>query len=137
MSSGVQTGGVHHIRMTVSDPARSRDFYTSLLGFSVMMDFPDGVLLTNGSLFIGLRTAAEPSQAPANDTFNPSRIGLDHLSFSVETRDDLETAARLCKERGISCGEIVDFGEQFRFYVLMLHDPDGIQIELSANYPKA
>ena len=92
--------------------------------------------MTNGALFLGLRTAAEPAQAPADDTFNPSRIGLDHLSFSVATRDELETASRLCKERGISCGEIVDFGAQFGFYVLMLHDPDGIQIELSANYPK-
>ncbi len=34
----------------------------------------------------------------------------------------------------MGCGEIVDFGAQFGFYVLMLEDPDGIQIELTANY---
>jgi len=135
MPGGIKTGAVHHVRMTVTDPARSRDFYTRLLGFDVMMDFPDGVLVTNGAIFIGLRTAPEPSEAQAGDTFNPNRPGLDHLTLSVASRDDLESAAALCKEQGVSCGEVVDFGAQFGFYVLMLHDPDGIQIELAAPYP--
>ena len=35
---------------------------------------------------------------------------------------------------GVTCGEVVDFGPTFGFYVLMLEDPDGIQIELAAPY---
>lgn len=132
--SGVQTGHVHHARITVTDPAKSLDFYSSLLGFSKMMDFPDGVLVTNGSLFLGLRTAPDASNAPASDRFDPNRVGLDHLTLSVGSRDDLDRVAALCSARGIECGEVVDFGPQFGFYVLMLHDPDGIQIELAANY---
>ena len=131
---GVQTSGVHHARITVTDPAKARDFYTGLLGFSVMMDFPDGVLVTNGTVFLGLRTAPEASKAPAGDRFDPNRVGLDHLALSVASRADLDRAAELCKAQGVPCGEVVDFGPQFGFYVLMLEDPDGIQIELTANY---
>jgi catechol 2,3-dioxygenase-like lactoylglutathione lyase family enzyme len=132
--AGVKTGGVHHARITVSDPARARDFYTGLLGFTVMMDFPDGFLVTNGSVLLGLRTGPDPSKTPAGDRFDPNRIGLDHLALSIGSKADLERAAELCQAQGVTCGEIVDFGPTFRFYVLMLEDPDGIQIELTANY---
>ena len=132
--TGVKTGGVHHARITVTDPARSREFYTGLLGFEVMMDFPDGVLVTNGSVFLGLRTAPEPAKAVDGDRFDPNRPGLDHLTLSVGSKADLETAREQATAKGVPCGEIVDFGPQFGFYVLMLHDPDGIQIELAANH---
>jgi catechol 2,3-dioxygenase-like lactoylglutathione lyase family enzyme len=132
--SGVKTGAVHHARITVTDPARSREFYTGLLGFEVMMEFPDGVLVTNGSVFLGLRTGPDPAKVSAGDRFDPNRPGLDHLALSVGSKADLESAAEQAKARGVPCGEIVDFGPQFGFYVLMLEDPDGIQIELTANY---
>lgn len=133
-TTGVKTAGVHHARITVTDPARSREFYTGLLGFESMMEFPDGVLVTNGSVFLGLRTGPDPSKAPAGDRFDPNRIGLDHLSLSVGSKADLEAAVEACASQGVTCGDIVDFGPQFGFYVLMLEDPDGIQIELTANY---
>jgi hypothetical protein len=49
---------------------------------------------------------------------------------------ELEKALVLCKLRGVECGEIVDRGPAFGFYMLLLHDPDGIEIELSARYPQ-
>jgi catechol 2,3-dioxygenase-like lactoylglutathione lyase family enzyme len=133
-SAGVKTGGVHHARITVSDPARSREFYTGLLGFEPMMDFPDGFIVTNGTLFLGLRTGPDPAKATAGGRFDPNNIGLDHLSLSVGSKADLETAQAQARASGVPCGEIVDFGPQFGFYVLMLEDPDGIQIELVANH---
>jgi len=132
MATHVQTGAAHHIRLTVTDPARSREFYTGLLGFRVAMEFPDGVLVSNGGLILGLRTAPEPGRAPAGDRFDPNRVGLDHLAIIVGSRADIEAAARLCGERGVACGEIVDLGADFKLYVMMLEDPDGIQIELTA-----
>jgi glyoxylase I family protein len=69
--AGIQTGGVHHARLTVADPARSREFYTDLLGFDVLMDFPDGFLLNNGSMLLGIRTAPDANKAAAGDRFDP------------------------------------------------------------------
>jgi glyoxylase I family protein len=136
LSDTITTGGIQHLRLTVSDPARSRDFYTSMLGFLVLFESPDGFLVTNGEIFLGLRTAPDPSEAPADNTFNPNRIGLSRLTFSVPSRVELEKALVLCKLRGVECGEIVDRGPAFGFYMLLLHDPDGIEIELSARYPQ-
>src|SRR6266498_2718958 len=95
------TGAVNNIRLTVSDPARSRDFYTSLLGFLVMFETPDGFLVTNGEPFLGVRLAPDPAEAPADDRFNASRIGLARLTFSVASRSELEKALVLCKLRGV------------------------------------
>jgi glyoxylase I family protein len=55
--------------------------------------------------------APDPSRAPRGDRFDENRVGLDHLSFSVGGRADLERAARLLDERGVSHGEIEDLGE--------------------------
>ncbi len=131
MATNVQTGAAHHIRLTVTDPARSREFY-GLLGFQVAMEFPDGVLVSNGSLLLGLRTGPDPARTPRDDRFDPSRVGLDHLAISVGSRADIEAAARLCDERGVKHGEIADLGSDFALYVMTLEDPDGIQIELLA-----
>jgi glyoxylase I family protein len=132
--AGVKTTGVHHIRITVTDPAKTAAFYTDLLGFNVMMEFPDGPLVTNGTVFLGLRKGPDDSRAVPGDRFDPNKVGLDHLSLLVGSRADLDTLAQLCKAQGVPCGEVVDFGDQFRFYVLMLEDPDGIQAELTALY---
>src|SRR5215211_4274219 len=115
--TGVKTAGVHHVRITVTDPARSREFYAGLLGFEPMMEFPDGVLVTNGTVFLGLRTAPDAGRAQAGDRFDPNRIGLDHLAIGVGNRADLDTAVEICKANGATCGEIVDFGPTFGFYV--------------------
>jgi glyoxylase I family protein len=132
MIERITTGAVHHLRLTVADPDRSREFYTGLLGFDVRMTLPDGVLVSNGALMMALRTAPDPGRARDDDRFDPNRPGLDHLAISVGHRADLNLAREICRTRGVTCGDVVDLGPDFGFMVLMLEDPDGIQIELTA-----
>jgi hypothetical protein len=58
-------------------------------------------------------------------------VGLDHLSFSVPGRADLEQAVRLLDERGVAHGEITSL-PSFGIDVLPFEDPDGVQLELTA-----
>ena len=132
MESRVATSGVHHLKLTVTDVARSRDFYTGVLGFDVVGDHGSTVLVSDGSVMIGLAPPPDPTQAIERDLFNENRVGLDHLSFTVGSRADLERAAQLLGQRGVPCSEIVDLGPGFGIYVLMLRDPDNIQLELTA-----
>ena len=134
MPTPIATGPVHHLRLTVSDVDRSREFYTEVVGFQFVMDLPSGVFLSNGAVGLGLGLSPDPSRAPGNDQFDEARIGLDHLSFSVATRDDLERARQLLDERGIPHGEITDLGDVFGLYILAFRDPDNIQLELTAAY---
>jgi catechol 2,3-dioxygenase-like lactoylglutathione lyase family enzyme len=141
MPGPIPCGDIHHLRLTVTDVGRSREFYTSLLGFQVAVESPPpgdpaeaetfkilfgGVVMVRGNLIMGLRP-----MAPEADRFDPDRVGLDHLSFSVPSRTDLEQAARLLDEQGVTHGEITRL-PGFAIDVLPFEDPDGIQLELTA-----
>jgi glyoxylase I family protein len=138
----IETTGLHHLRLTVTNLERSRAFYTEVLGFQVVAESPGSpddpqvradpnrlyggvVFLTNGML-IGLRPVA-----PGEDRFDSERVGLDHLSFTVASRQALEEAARRLDERSIVHGEVRDL-PAFGIAILSFDDPDGIQLELTA-----
>ena len=144
--SPLPTGPVHHVRMAVTDVERSKTFYTEVLGFNVAVDAPPppgdehrdvlvdslqgGVILVHQGMFFGLRPVDE-ARAARSDRFDPLRVGLDHISFSVPTRADLDAATRLLDERGVEHGpirDLVPLGLSF----LAFFDPDGIALELTA-----
>jgi glyoxylase I family protein len=135
MSTEITTTGVHHIRLIVTDPVRSRDFYTSLLNFTVAAELPPGFVLTNGNILLGVTPAWEEDKALPNDHFSFNRVGLDHLSFGVANRAELEKAASLFEERGVEHGEVRDL-PPFGITILSFNDPDGIQLELTAPLEK-
>jgi glyoxylase I family protein len=141
MPGQVPTGDIHHLRLTVTDLARSREFYTELLGFQVAVESPPpddpaaeeafkilfgGIVMIRGNLLMGLRP-----MAPSGDRFDPDRVGLDHLSFGVTSRTELDQAAALFDERGVPRGEITTLAS-FGIDVLPFEDPDGMQLELTA-----
>jgi catechol 2,3-dioxygenase-like lactoylglutathione lyase family enzyme len=141
MPGQIPAGDIHHLRLTVTDVQRSREFYTGLLGFQVAVESPPpddpaaeavfgvlfgGIVMIRGDLVMGLRP-----MAPAGDRFDPDRVGLDHLSFGVPSREDLEQAVRLFDEHGVTHGAITRLGS-FGIDVLPFEDPDGIQLELTA-----
>ncbi|HEV2128019.1 MAG TPA: VOC family protein [Thermomicrobiales bacterium] len=134
MSQPIAAGAIHHLRLTVTDVERSRAFYTEVLNFEHVVDLPSGVFLTNGAIGLGIGPSPDPSRAPADDRFDEARVGLDHLSFQVASRAELERAVQLLDERGISRGEITDLGDAFQIYILAFRDPDNIQLELTAAY---
>jgi glyoxylase I family protein len=131
MSTEITTNGVHHIRLIVTDPVRSRDFYTSLLNFKVVAELPPGFVLSNGNILLGMTSPWDVSQAIPNDRFSPNRVGLDHLSFGVANRAELNKAAALFDQHGVEHGEVRDL-PPFGITILSFSDPDGIQLELTA-----
>ncbi len=93
MAGQIPTGEIHHLRLTVTDIERSRQFYTSLPGFEVAVESPPpgdpsaaevfkvlfgDVVMIRGNLLMGVRP-----MAPPGDRFDPHNVGLDHLSFGV------------------------------------------------------
>jgi catechol 2,3-dioxygenase-like lactoylglutathione lyase family enzyme len=137
----IELGGIHHLRLTVTDIERSRKFYTELLGFDIAAEAPasddpksdpsypvlwGGVVMARGNYLLGLRPVAARA-----DRFDEDRVGLDHLSFSVESRSALDKAIRLLDERGVPHGEVREL-TSFGICVMPFRDPDNIQLELTS-----
>jgi glyoxylase I family protein len=135
MTQLIQTEAIHHLTLTVTDLPRAVEFYTSMLGFQKAMDLsPSRVLLANGKAILALTEASDPGQAIPADRFDENRVGLDHLSLSVGSRNKLEEAIRQFDELGVPHGEIKDLGPDLGIYVLAFRDPDNIQLEFTAPY---
>jgi glyoxylase I family protein len=132
LTSPISLQAIHHVRLTVTDVERAQAFYTGVLGFQLLRQVPNGVLLTQNGFLLGLTAPYDPTAAPPADRFSEHRAGLDHLSFSVASRADLDAAAQFFDAEGISHGTINDIGP---VYVMAFRDPDNIQLELTA--PKA
>ena len=100
MPGQIPASQIRHLRLTVTDIARSPQFHTSRPGFQAAVESAPhgdpseaetvrilfgGVVMNRGNLPIGLRP-----MAPEGDRFDPDRAGLDHLSSGVASQDDLE-----------------------------------------------
>jgi len=137
----ITSSGFAHVRLTVTDIARSKAFYDQVFGWPTAIDASDSVdepdvkdspekfyggtvyQTPQGTLF-GLRPVGSTS-------FDPQRTGLDHVSFAVASRADLESAAAALAEAGIEHGEIIDLTDA-GMAVLSFQDPDDINVELTA-----
>ncbi len=128
MEDRIKLTGVHHFALRVTEFSRSVAFYRDVFGFQPILEVPGLVLISNGTLVIGLRD----QEAGSGDRFDEFRVGLDHISFTLDSRDELEQAARTLDQRGVPRGEIRDLGESLPIYVMAVRDPDNIQLELTA-----
>jgi catechol 2,3-dioxygenase-like lactoylglutathione lyase family enzyme len=116
--------GVHHLKLPVSDLARSRDWYTSRLGYRVQLEFVEagtlmGLAMThpNGGPDLGLRL--DPDRAAA-------AAGFDYFSIGVPDKPSIEAlAARLTELGETHAG--VHFAS-IGWILPLLHDPDGHEV---------
>lgn len=127
MSLPIKHTLVHHAALTVTDMERSVAFYAQI-GFAKVAEFGPKTLVSNGTVILGLG-----SSTIAGDRFDENRVGLDHLSFAVESRADLETAVAYFNEYNIPHGGITDLAA-FGISILAFHDPDNIALEFTAPF---
>jgi catechol 2,3-dioxygenase-like lactoylglutathione lyase family enzyme len=125
----IQTGGLHHVGIRVTDLARARAFYVDVLGFAPVVEVP-GLLIVNanGSL-LGIR--GDAAETTPGDSFNPFRVGLDHLALAVADAQDLvglqeHLDRNHVRNNGIETDSLL--GAKY----ISFYDPDGIAWELYA-----
>lgn len=120
---------VHHIAIICSDYTISKDFYTRVLGLSVIREVyreqrqSYKLDLALGDLYI-IELFSFPSPPPRPS--RPESCGLRHLAFAV---DDLDKAVQDLQQKQVETEPIrVDefTGKRFTFFA----DPDGLPLEL-------
>ncbi len=134
---GLTSTSIAHVRLTVTDIERSRQFYESVFGWPVLIEVPEnadeatrkqfsflfgGVIYDLGGTLIGLRPVA-------TDRFDEDRVGLDHIAFRLSSKSELDAAATHLDELGVQHEPVKDIGPS---YILEFRDPDNIALELTA-----
>ncbi len=116
--------GIHHLKLPVTDLARSRAWYESRLGYQVHMEFVEqgqlmgvGMAHPNGGPPLALRVNPDRARAAA---------GFDYFSIGVPDKDAIDQLA----------SRLTALGEQHAgahyasigWILPELHDPDGHEI---------
>lgn len=137
----VNSSGFAHVRITVTDIGRSKEFYDTVFGWPAAIDASDSVddpgVTESQEQFYGGVVYQTPQGTllglrPVGDTtFDSTQTGLDHLSFAVASRSDLVHAERALAEAGITHGAITELDDA-GIAILSFQDPDDINLELTA-----
>lgn len=123
---------LHHVALTVRDLAVSVPWYEALFEADPVIDedtdpsMHHTVYMVGNGTLIGLHQHQKPA---GDETFSEYRVGLDHLSFVVADRSELENWARRLDELSVEHGGIKDasYGSGVSF-----RDPDNIPLEFFA-----
>lgn len=125
--SAPRLAGIHHVKIPVTDLARSRAWYERVLGFVVTIEFPeeDGVVRGVagevpglGDTMLALR---ENPEAAAGCR------GFDPVSFAVDDRADIEAWTAHLDAHDVHHSPVTDASVG---WLLVFDDPDGLQLHL-------
>ena len=131
----IQLKRIGHVLLRVRDLERSRQFYTTVLGFEVTEQDPE-----HGGLFMAL-----PGNAHTLDLFpvaDPAAaqppmaggLGVQHVAFQVDSEAALREAYFTLQDQGVKIARAVDHVSQKSIY---FHDPDGNLLEIYHELPNA
>ena len=124
---GIRKAGVHHVSLRSTDLARAKLFYVERLGFPLAFETEGLFLFAAGSTLVGVRAPAEAT--PAEDAFDPFRVGLDHIALACDSASELRRVTDALTAAGVeNTGVKTDpaFGVDY----VAFKDPDGIKWEL-------
>lgn len=121
---------VHHIAIISSDYARSKRFYTEILGFTVIREtyraerdsYKLDLAVGDGTTQIELFSFPHAPERPSY----PEACGLRHLAFRV---DDIDAAVEHLEGSGVPCEPVrtdETTGQRFTFFF----DPDDLPLEI-------
>lgn len=119
---------IHHIAIICSDYQKSKTFYTTVLGLTIIQEIYREErqsykldLTLNGNYAVELFSFPNPPQRPSR----PEAAGLRHLAFEV---DDIQKTRDFLVSQNINSEEIrVDEYTKKRFFFIA--DPDDLPIE--------
>ncbi|MCI0607409.1 VOC family protein [bacterium] len=121
-----------HIGLNVTDLDRSKKFYRDVFGFEILRESrEDGRRFA--FLGIGSRTVLtlwQQSQSP--ERFEKEKPGLHHLSFQVDSIEEVKVIERKLREMQVLFlyDGIVAHLEGSKSGGVFFHDPDGIRLEI-------
>ncbi len=123
----IQTSGVHHIGLTVTNLERSKAFYQDLFGWKEV-----GADLKLGYVFLSDRKNFVTLWQQSESRYTKATAGLHHFALSVGSADELAQAEQILRKKGVRIhyDRIVPLHDGAHEAELYFYDPDGIRVEL-------
>ncbi len=122
-----------HLVMRVRDMERSLDFYTRVMGLTIMERTASGTVFmsanTEKSHELAIRAIGMDAQGPDH-----SLIGQAHMAWQMETFADLQELYARLKDNNVRIQRIGDHGVSLGVYLL---DPDDNEIEVYYELPSS
>ena len=122
-----------HVVMRVRDMDRSLDFYTRVMGLTIMERSPSGTVFmsanTEKSHELAIRAIGMDAAGP-----DSSLVGQAHMAWQMESFEDLQELHSRLKDNDVRILRIGDHGISMGVYLL---DPDDNEIEVYYELPKA
>ena len=122
-----------HLVIKVKDLDRAEDFYTRIMGLTVMNRRPGHMVFmsANTDLTHELAIASIGEDAPGPED---AGVGLSHMAWQMDSYDDLKELYHRLKENNVRINRIVEHRLSRGVY---LQDPDGNGIEVYYELPKS
>ena len=133
MTDAALTQGAHHVGLTVPDLDATREFFTEVLGFSVVGERPayPAVFVSDGTVMITLWRAADPATATPFDRKN--NVGLHHLALKVADHAALQSLGEtLAATDGVEVEFAPERLGETPLRHMMCAIPGGVRIEFIA-----
>jgi catechol-2,3-dioxygenase len=120
---------MNHAVLYVRDARRQQQFYADVLGFTTVIEGPDGQFVFmrapasanhHDIAFFTIGADAGPSTA------GRGAVGMYHLAWEVPTLDDLA----VMRDRLAAAGALVGASDHGANKSLYAHDPDGLEFEV-------
>src|SRR3989338_9408950 len=135
----IKFNGINHLAMATGDMDRTIRFWRDLLGMRLVAGlgqpgYRHYFFQISDTDLIAFFEWPEVNPVPKKDHGSPvkGKIIFDHVSFGVETEDDLWKLKDRLEAAGFPVSDVIDHGFIHSIYSF---DPNGIPIEFSANVP--
>ncbi|HEY0576587.1 MAG TPA: VOC family protein [Pseudonocardia sp.] len=128
---------IHHVGVTVTDAEASAAWYERVLGFQRQFEErhfrsdAGGYTIVLGPPDSSFSMGVDHHPGNAGDNFDPTRTGLDHLSFQVASVDALHAWVAHLESQDVPNSGVYPM-EGFPLSLVTFRDPDGVQLELIA-----
>ncbi|QYR23590.1 VOC family protein [Paenibacillus sp. sptzw28] len=129
-----KAGLIHHIEINVSNLERSSEFwgwFLNEIGYELFQKWDEGISWKLGDTYL---VFVQTGDRYLNDSFHRCRIGLNHLAFHAESRQQVDVITEKLRSRGT--GILYQANHPYaggkNHYAVFFEDPDRVKVELVA-----
>lgn len=129
-----KAGLIHHIEINVSNLERSSQFwgwFLNEIGYELFQKWDEGISWKLGDTYL---VFVQTGDRYLSDSYHRCRVGLNHLAFHAESRQQVDTITAKLRSLGmrILYQDKHPYAGGEKHYAVFFEDPDRVKVELVA-----